>query len=469
MGCDIHMRAEVRIDGEWQLLGRVFESDTDNGPDVPATRQELEMLSDGELLEGLAWQGRSLEQIEADRAERVKAAGVRGLSDARPFDPARDDYHRDFRNALSAPAQQALAAFYASLCADRAAISEIRERWRTLCATLPRDDDEWGLPDGYTYDEHVRPAERRAADVRRDAVTLDAGLRAHIIDVAAAYRPYGDDDLLSLSWDRGEREPHLVPEPYGGRNYDLFAMLADVRNGGYRGEPRRIVPLDEPRGVPDDASDEGCAFIESYGCDGHSHSYFTLAELKAVDWGQAVNRWGVLSEGEFLRFRAGGEPRSWCGSSYGDGIRMFTVEGYDEWVRRGRPYLPDAKGRSWLDAEVFLDAPLVAALLSDEVPRRERDDDPLRGGGALQGEEAPADAVWGLRGVRGDATGQIVAEAERVSVVPEIKPNVRAEWVVSWRDAAGSFVTRTLPQLTRVASDRGVGDDDIRLVFFFDN
>jgi hypothetical protein len=46
---------------------------------------------------------------------------------------------------------------------------------------------------------------------------------------------YGDD-----SWS--------ADELYGGRNYFLFAVLADVRNG------YDIDPIDYPRGIPDDLS-----------------------------------------------------------------------------------------------------------------------------------------------------------------------------------------------------------------------
>lgn len=60
---------------------------------------------------------------------------------------------------------------------------------------------------------------------------------------------------------------------YAGRNYRLFALLADVRNSG------GIEPLDSPRGLPNDASKKiRDVFIEDL--DGHSHSYFTLRELQ---------------------------------------------------------------------------------------------------------------------------------------------------------------------------------------------
>lgn len=65
---------------------------------------------------------------------------------------------------------------------------------------------------------------------------------------------------------------------YRGRDYGLFSLLADVRN-----YDDIIAPLDEPRGVPTDASVHIAKEAKRWGSDGHSHSYFTLSELQAAD------------------------------------------------------------------------------------------------------------------------------------------------------------------------------------------
>lgn len=95
-------------------------------------------------------------------------------------------------------------------------------------------------------------------------------------------------------WQRAEPfEPNpyarFVDEPaevrqrwYHDRNYRLFAMLADVRNGrGTAGVDTgdRLIPIDEPRGLPDDVSKEVYEDSAKWGVDGHSHSHFTLAEV----------------------------------------------------------------------------------------------------------------------------------------------------------------------------------------------
>jgi hypothetical protein len=67
---------------------------------------------------------------------------------------------------------------------------------------------------------------------------------------------------------------------YNDRNYYLFSILADVRNGG------SVEPIDYDRGIPDDASAGYLYICNLWDSDAHSHSYFTLEELLNVDWSQ---------------------------------------------------------------------------------------------------------------------------------------------------------------------------------------
>lgn len=79
-------------------------------------------------------------------------------------------------------------------------------------------------------------------------------------------------------------EPGYVTTIYHGRNYDLFAILADVRNGG------DINCIRHPRDLPDDVSEELLEMWTQWGTDAHSTSYFTLQELIEFDWGETVYR-----------------------------------------------------------------------------------------------------------------------------------------------------------------------------------
>lgn len=148
--------------------------------------------------------------------------------------------------------------------------------------------------------------------------------------------PYYDPDSDQAYW---RDQPKHTSEPFGGRNYDLFALLADVRNGyGFagvkRGDP--IEPLDQPRGVPDDASHAWLAEVESWDVDMHSHTYFTLAELlefqAAGRFGIPMRRTGVIDSITYEKIKASGftlKPESWIGSISGGGIVTLTPEQYD--------------------------------------------------------------------------------------------------------------------------------------------
>ena len=95
-----------------------------------------------------------------------------------------------------------------------------------------------------------------------------------------AEHPTEDDEEYrdrALNWKSFHRP--LVDHPYDQRDYALFAILADVRNG-----LDEFTPIAEPRGVPDDASPEYRAEVAVWSGDGHSHSWLTLKELQAYDW-----------------------------------------------------------------------------------------------------------------------------------------------------------------------------------------
>lgn len=114
---------------------------------------------------------------------------------------------------------------------------------------------------------------------------------------------------------------------YDGRNYDLFAILADVRNGrGFAGcdTGDGFNPINEPRGIPEDASDFYKKQVEEWDVDGHSHSWFTLAELKAFDWTQTTKHRGWVDVEQFKVFQAKGKPESWSGMVEGGMVKHIS-------------------------------------------------------------------------------------------------------------------------------------------------
>lgn len=75
----------------------------------------------------------------------------------------------------------------------------------------------------------------------------------------------------------------LYSQPRVDRNYDLFAMMANVRNNG------DIEPLSSPRGLPHDVSKSTACIAKSWGSDGHSHSWLGYEEIRLVlKWARAA-------------------------------------------------------------------------------------------------------------------------------------------------------------------------------------
>ena len=121
-----------------------------------------------------------------------------------------------------------------------------------------------------------------------------------------------------VSADKWTPNPYYENRFYTGRNYELFAMLADVRNSG------GITPIAAPRGLPADVSPEVKGESDRWASDGHSHSWLTIAELNAYNWQQPVKYEGCVDAENYLKWKTFGEPESWCGSVGGGGVRVAT-------------------------------------------------------------------------------------------------------------------------------------------------
>lgn len=197
---------------------------------------------------------------------------------------------------------------------------------------------------------------------------------------------------------------------YSGRNYDLFAILADVRNGsGFAGckTGDGFVPIAMPRGIPDDASAEVKEIAEQWDVDGHSHSFFTLRELLDYDWTQTTKKTGWVDFAEWERWsryaRHHGEgPQSYCGGGGGANIEHVSAEEMDARVSKYR-----------------------------ELQRADND------------------------AAKEFASSQASVYAQAV-------------WETSYFRAADDFFACTLPRLLKLAGGTA-GLDDLRIVFFFDN
>jgi hypothetical protein len=133
------------------------------------------------------------------------------------------------------------------------------------------------------------------------------------------YNPYyqeGNDD--------GERMLS-VESIYSGRNYELFGILAGVRD-------RNNDSIDDPRGLPEDVCEVTKKESDRWDSDGHSHSWVTLKELKEYQGlHPVVRRSGMISpEAAKLLDEGIQTPDTWCqGTSLTDWVKREWEEGYD--------------------------------------------------------------------------------------------------------------------------------------------
>lgn len=258
----------------------------------------------------------------------------------------------------------------------------------------------------------------------------------------------------------------LFDDPlYVGRNYSLFAILADVRNGvGFAGcdtgDP--FVPIAAPRGLPADVTDRTLADYtlavddeDPYGdgkCsrenaerwvgkgystwvvlgkavsgpDWHSASYFTLAELAAYDWARTTAHRGWVDPWNFDLWRKAGKPGTWCGGVSGQGIEHVS--------NAAMARLIDSGELEWAEPEPDADSyrgraytlPLQRSMRS-----------------------------WPLKpGAVGDAIARPNSPWHYTNV----------EWTEPYSKSAEKFVTVTMPAMARLGNP-----DDVRICFWFDN
>lgn len=121
---------------------------------------------------------------------------------------------------------------------------------------------------------------------------------------------------------------------YHNRSYDLFAILADVRNGhGFAGVKTSdgFTPISPPRGLPEDVCKEIAELSEQYGIDGHSHSWLTVKELMAFDWTQTVKKCGLVNGEMYYKWNQynsgkGEPPEEYYGGVGGPGVNIVSEE-----------------------------------------------------------------------------------------------------------------------------------------------
>lgn len=208
-------------------------------------------------------------------------------------------------------------------------------------------------------------------------------------------------------WEFVKRKPFLLYGDEGldwgddptGRNYDVFAFLADVRNGFgfagvYRHEP--VKPQFPHRGLPADYyPSEGQDENESYEdyearraaftagdvwVGDHSFTWATLKELRDAPWDDVeFKSGGIVGPDDFKVWKHKGMPDSWSSGISGPGIVVhddpadfatLLAEDKIRYADPGDPALPgrpldfcrvywtwnpvkDSAFRRWVDSEVM--------------------------------------------------------------------------------------------------------------------
>lgn len=225
--------------------------------------------------------------------------------------------------------------------------------------------------------------------------------------------------VIPNEYSEGENDKFTLERLFDDRNYRLFGMLANVRNGhGFAGvdtgDP--FVFISEPRGYPEDfktkdtvdsilSGEETDEYLGLWMGD-HSHSWLGLQELIDYDWSQVAICRGVVDGHEFLKWSESKEwdeyaqPESWCGG----------ISGRD-----------------------------VARVSVDEMERR-------------------------IEAIRSRFAGKELSEALKSDLS---KVYTTIQWPRLYSECAGTFYTRLLPMLTRIGKE--VGTENVRIVFGFDS
>lgn len=149
-------------------------------------------------------------------------------------------------------------------------------------------------------------------------------------------------------------------EPDSSRNYDWFAILADVRNGyGFAGVSTGsgFDVIAEPRGVPEDASDEWKKEVKKWDRDMHSQSYLTIEDFDNFDWNQFTMKYGVISLNQYKELRGTSQsPNSWSGASFGGNIITVSTDIADAILADPEIRLRVEKDKGlWRDKVVVID------------------------------------------------------------------------------------------------------------------
>jgi len=149
---------------------------------------------------------------------------------------------------------------------------------------------------------------------------------------AVAPNTYDEYALSRWAGVPGKRREHW----YHNRNYSVFAVLANVRNGyGFAGvrTSSGFNVISEPRGLPEDISYELEGYLQSRV--EHTPTWLNLQEVEEFDWSQTTTHCGVVNAREYVEFKENGKPSSWCGGVSGPNVTHVSNEEMDKYLADG--------------------------------------------------------------------------------------------------------------------------------------
>jgi hypothetical protein len=204
-------------------------------------------------------------------------------------------------------------------------------------------------------------------------------------------------------WDRVLKKFDL------GRNYKLFSIFANVRNGyGFAGSDTgdALEYIAEPKGLPKDLTKEVEKEYLELGSDAHTPSWLTLKEILDFDWTKkavirgVVKAFHIYSWTEYHKNK-GIPPDEWCSAVFGGSSRVVEEKEMRDLLEKINPP---------------------------------------------------------LRSVRYNEVEKIIEEH-----LPSTYAKV--SWEQTYSSCCDNFWVKAIPQLLKNADDY----NDIRLVFWFDN
>jgi hypothetical protein len=158
------------------------------------------------------------------------------------------------------------------------------------------------------------------------------------------------------------------------RNYDAFAILANVRNGGgFAGcdTGDGFAFISEPKGIPADVS---TTVVETVLSDEHSGTWVSLQEILAFDWTRKSVHRGVVELAVFEEWDRVKEwspiPKQYAGDMSGAGIYKVSNDEMRELLKggggeavQGRPITTVEWSESYTDASGDLWSRVVPLML----------------------------------------------------------------------------------------------------------